>query len=161
MKLTKYTVALALGFFLAASSVFAQGQQMKSNKADSITDQELQSFAQVTQQFQTIQRQSQQTIDSLLSEKDMDIQRFQQIMMSKRNPKMADSLNMTDKEKETMKELQPELMKMQQESRQQMMGIIQDNGLSPQRFQAISRAVRTKPEMMKRFQKIARDTMQQ
>lgn len=160
MKLSKFSLALVLGLFLFTGSVLAQGQQMQSNKADSVTDQELQSFANITQQFQKIQRASQQKVDSMLSDKDMDMQRFQQIMMSKRNPKMADSINITDKEKKTMNELRPALMKMQQQSRQKMMGIIQDNGLTPQRFQAISRAVRTKPSVMKRFQKIARDSMQ-
>jgi len=162
MKLSKFSVALVLGFLLAAGSVFAQGQQMqsKSNQADSVTNKELKEFANITQQFQQIQMNSKQKVDSMLADKDMDMKRFQQIMMSKRNPKMADSVNITGKEKQTMKELQPQLMKMQQQSRQKMMGIIQNSGMSPQRFQAVSRAVRSNPSVMKRFQKIARNSMQ-
>lgn len=160
MKLSKFSIALVLGFFLAAGSVFAQGQQMQSNTADSVSNKELKKFASITQQFQKIQMDTKQQLDSMLADKDMDMQRFQKIMMSKRNPKMKDSVNITPKEKKTMKELQPKLMKMQQQSRQKMMGIIQDSGMSPQRFQAVSRAVRSNPDVMKRFQKIAKDTMQ-
>jgi len=161
MKLSKFSVAFVLGFFLVASTVFAQMKnQQQPKKAAKVTKQELKSFAKITQQFQQIQLESKQKVDSMLSDKDMNMQRFQKIMMSKRNPKMADSVNITPKEKKTMKELQPKLMKMQQQSRQKMMGIIQNNGLSPQRFQAVSRAIRSNPDVMKRFQKIAKDSMQ-
>lgn len=161
MKLFKQSAAFVLGFLLVAGSVFAQGQQMKSPKADSISDKELQKFANVTQEVQKINRQSQQKVQSMLDDKGMDMQRFQQIMMSKRNPKMADSVNVTEKEQKTIKEIQPELMKMQQNTRQKMMSSMKENKLKPQRFQAIMKAVQSDPAVAKRFREIAQDTMKQ
>lgn len=161
MKFFKHSVAFVLGFFLVAGAAFAQGQQMQqSTQPDSITDKELKKFAAVTQEVQKIQRESQKKVQSILADKEMGMKRFQQIMMSKRNPKMGDSLNITSKEQKTIKEIQPKLMKMQKDSRKRMMGAMQENGLNPKRFQAIMRAIQSNPEVMKRFQKIAQDSAQ-
>lgn len=159
MKFLQHFAAFSLGFLLIAGSVFAQGQQMQQTaQPDSITDEELEKFAMVTSELQKIQQESQKEVQAMLSDKDMDMQRFQQIMMSRQNPNMSDSLEVTAQEEKTMKEIQPKLQKMQQESRKKMMSIMQENGLQPQRFQAISRALQQNPEVMKRFKKIAQDT---
>lgn len=158
MKFLQHFAASALGFLLIAGSVFAQGQQMQSAQPDSITDEELEKFAMVSSELQQVQQESRKKVQDMLSDKEMDMQRFQQIMMSRQNPNMGDSIEVTDQEKETMKEIQPKLQKMQQQSRQELMSIMQEEGLQPQRFQAIARAVQSNPEVMKRFKKIAQDT---
>jgi hypothetical protein len=162
MKFFKQSAAFVLGFLLLAGSAMAQGKmkQMKSSKADSITDKELKKFAAVTSELQKMQQTQQRQVQNILAEKDMEMRRFQQIMMSKRNPKMADSIEVTAKEKKTMKEIQPKLQKMQQQSRKKMMGAMQENGLNPQRFQAIMRAVQSDRAVMQRFQKIAQENAQ-
>lgn len=160
MKFSKFFAVFAMGFLVLAGSIFAQGQQMQSTQPDSITDKELKKFASVTSEVQKIQQKSQKKVQSMLADEEMDMRRFQQIMMSKQNPKMADSVNVTDKEQKTIEKLQPKLQKMQQQSRQEMMGAMQENELSPQQFQKIMRAVQSDPAVMKRFQKIAQDTMQ-
>jgi len=162
MKFFKQSAAFVLGFLLLAGSAMAQGKmkQMKSSKADSITDKELKKFAAVTSELQKMQQTQQRQVQNILAEKDMEMRRFQQIMMSKRNPKMADSIEVTAKEKKTMKEIQPKLQKMQQQSRKKMMGAMQENGLNPQRFQAIMRAVQSDRVVMQRFQKIAQENAQ-
>ncbi len=162
MKFFKHSVALALGFFLMAGAVFAQGQQMQQQQAqpDSITDAELKKFAAVTSEVQRIQQESQKKVQSILADTDLDMQRFQKIMMSRQNPQLADSVEVTEKEQKIIEEVKPKLMKMQQSSRKEMMGAMQENGLNPQRFQAIMKAVQSNPEVMKRFQKIAQDSTQ-
>ena len=164
MKFLKNSAAFVLGLLLLAGPAIAQGQmkqQMQSSKADSITDKELEKFAAVTNEMQKVRQQQQKQVQSILSEEDMGMRRFQQIMMSKRNPKMADSVQVTAEEQKTMKKIQPKLQKMQQQSRKQMMSAMQENGLNPQRFQAIMRAVQSDKAVMQRFQKIARDTASQ
>jgi len=164
MKFLKNSAAFVLGLLLLAGPAIAQGQmkqQMKSSQADSITDKELKKFAAVTNEMQKVRQQQQKQVQSILSEEDMGMRRFQQIMMSKRNPKMADSVQVTAEEQKTMKKIQPKLQKMQQKSRKQMMSAMQENGLKPQRFQAIMRAVQSDKAVMQRFQQIARDTASQ
>lgn len=158
MKFLQHFAASVLGFLLIAGSVFAQGQQMQSAQPDSITDEELEKFAVVTSELQQVQRESREEVEDMLSEKEMDLQRFQQIMMSRQNPNMGDSIEVTDQEEETMEEIEPKLQKMNQQSQQKLMSIMQEEGLQPQRFQAISQALQQNPELMKRFKEIAQDT---
>ncbi|NGP89545.1 DUF4168 domain-containing protein [Fodinibius halophilus] len=165
MKIFKRSAVFILGFFLVAGVAFAQGQQMMQQQTaqpDSISDKELKKFATANQKMQKvrgdIQKKMMSEVKAALEDKEMDEQRFQQIMMSKRNKK-ADSINVTPKEEQTIKEIQPKLMKVQQGAQQQMMSVIQESGLNPQRFQVIMRAVQSNPEVMKRFQKITQDTM--
>ncbi|HLR25834.1 MAG TPA: DUF4168 domain-containing protein [Fodinibius sp.] len=161
MKFFKNMMPVLLGFLLIAGSV-AQGQQKQQpTESDSVTDSELKKFADVSVESQKVQREMTEQVDSMLSEEDMDMQRFRQIMLSKRNPQMADSIEVSDKEEETMKKIQPKLMKLNQEAQQEMVSIIQDNGLEPQRFQQIMQAVRTQPKVMERFQKIQQGSQQQ
>src|SRR5699024_7203532 len=103
MKFFKNMMPVLLGFLLIAGSV-AQGQQKQQpTESDSVTDSELKKFADVSVESQKVQREMTEQVDSMLSEEDMDMQRFRQIMLSKRNPQMADSIEVSDKEEETMK----------------------------------------------------------
>lgn len=164
MKFLQQSAAFVLGFLLLAGSAFAQGQQMQQQQQaqpDSITDEELEKFAVVTNELQQIQQESQQEVETMLSDKEMDMQRFQQIMMSRQNPQMSDSVEITDEEEEIMAEIEPRLQEMQQESREEMMGAMQENELEPQRFQAISQALQSDPDVMNRFKEIAQEMDEQ
>ncbi|HET6528968.1 MAG TPA: hypothetical protein VFG39_09495, partial [Balneolaceae bacterium] len=73
MKIFKYTILLALGFLLTAPSLSAQGQVAQP---DSITNKELQKFAEISTEAQKIQQEAVQKIDSMLSAENMEMQRF-------------------------------------------------------------------------------------
>lgn len=164
MKFFKTIMPVFLGLFLmmAGSAVaqIQQQQQQQPAQADSITDAELEKFANVTVESQKIQEEMRSEVDSMLADQNMEMERFEKIMMSKRNPQMADSVEVTSEEEKKMEAIQPKLMEMTQESQQQMVSIIQDNDLQPQRFQQIMQAVRTNPEVMKRFQEVAGNSPQ-
>ena len=158
MNFFKKTVPFVLGILLMAGSAFAQGQQMQNAQADTVSDKELKKFADAAQELQQIQQNVQSQVQEMVKEEDMEFQRFQQIMMSKQNPQMAKQVKVTDEEEATIKEMQPELQKIQQEAQKKQMSVIQDNGLTPQRFQQIAQAVQSDPAMMKRFQQMSADT---
>lgn len=156
MKFLKTIMPAILGLLLMTGPAVAQiQQQQQPAQADSITDAELEKFAAVTNESQKVQQEMRNEVDSMLSEQNMEMERFQEIMMSKRNPQMADSVEVTEEEETKMEAIQPKLMEVQQKSQQMMVSIIQDNDLQPQRFQQIMQAVRTNPEVMKRFQELA------
>lgn len=161
MNFFKKTVPLMLGMLLMAGSAFAQGQQMQqmqNAQADSVSDKELKKFVDAAQELQTIQQNIQSEVQQMVQEEDMTFQRFQQIIMSKQNPQMAKKVQVTDEEEAVIKEMQPKLQKIQQEANQKQMTVIQDNGLTPQRFQQIAQAVQSDPQMMQRFQQMSADS---
>jgi len=158
MKFFKQSAAFVLGFLLMAGSVFAQGnpmqQKMQQTQADSISDEELKKFAAVTSD---VNEKIDAEIVSLLDDKEMDPERFQEIMMKQRNPQ-SDSADVTDQEQKTIDEVQPKLMKVQQK---EIMNAMEKNGLQPQRFQAIVKALQSNPEVVKRYRQITQEQQQQ
>lgn len=160
MKFFKQSAALVLGFLLMAGSVFAQGnpmqQQMQQTQPDSITDEELKKFAAVTSD---VNEKIDEEIVSLLADKEMDPERFEEIMMSQNNPQQtSDSVDVTEQEQKTVDEVQPKLMKVQQK---EIMNAMEENGLQPQRFQTIVKALQSNPEVVKRYRQIAQEEQQQ
>ena len=157
MKFFKQSAAFVLGFLLMAGSVFAQDnpmqQKMQQTQADSITNEELKKFAAVTSD---VNEKVDAEIVSLLADKEMDPQRFQEIMMKQRNPR-SDSADVTEQEQKTIDEVQPKLMKVQQK---EIMNAMEKNGLQPQRFQAIVQALQSNPEVVKRYRKITQEEQQ-
>ncbi|NIT54837.1 MAG: DUF4168 domain-containing protein [Aliifodinibius sp.] len=157
MKFFKQSAAFVLGFLLMAGSVFAQGnpmqQKMQQAQPDSITNDELKKFAAVTSD---VNEKIDAEIVSLLADKEMDPERFQEIMMKQRNPR-TDSADVTEQEQKTIDEVQPKLMKVQQK---EIMNAMEKNGLQPQRFQAIVKALQSNPEVVKRYRKITQEQQQ-
>jgi hypothetical protein len=158
MKFFKQSAAFVLGFLLMAGSVFAQGnpmqQKMQQAQPDSITNEELKKFASVTSD---VNEKIDAEIVSLLADKEMDPERFQEIMMKQRNPR-TDSADVTEQEQKTIDEVQPKLMKVQQK---EIMNAMEKNGLQPQRFQAIVKALQSNPEVVKRYRKITQEQQQE
>jgi len=129
-------------------------QKMQQAQADSITNEDLKKFAAVTSD---VNEKIDAEIVSLLADKEMDPQRFQEIMMKQRNPR-SDSADVTEQEQKTIDEVQPKLMKVQQK---EIMNAMEKNGLQPQRFQAIVKALQSNPEVVKRYRKITQEEQQQ
>lgn len=154
MKFLKHSALIALGFFLVAGSALAQGQKMKNKKDIDVSKKELKQFASLVQKQQEEQRSAMKDIQAMLSDKGMTMQRFQQIMMSKRKPNAADSLKPNKEEQKTMKKIQPKMQKMQQKAQKRIQSAIDSSDLTKERFQAIGGALRSDKDLMMRFQKV-------
>lgn len=155
MKFIKSSITLFLILFVAATAVFAQGGRQAPpmpQPADSVSDAELQKFANVTDSAQFIQQEIQSKVQSIVEGEGMEFTRFQKIMMSQQNPQA--SVETTPEEDTTIKAIQPQLMQIQRQAQQQFVQLIQDEGLSPQRFQRIMRAVQTDQQIQNRLKEL-------
>lgn len=158
MKIFKRSLPFVLGVVLLSPGLFAQGQQMQTTQPDSITDKELKKFVNTANELQTIQQETRQEVETLVEEEGMKFERFREIIMSKQDPKVTGDVEVTQKENKIIQNVQPQLMKINNQAQKQFVQAIQDEGLSPQRFQQIMQAVRSDPEVSQRFQKMASDT---
>ncbi|MFH5831318.1 DUF4168 domain-containing protein [Halalkalibaculum sp. DA3122] len=143
--------------FIAASVAYAQGgqQQMQPPQPaapEDVSDEELQKFSNITDSAQSIQQEVQSEVQTLVEDEGMEFARFQKIMMSQRNPQS--SVQPSQEEQEKIKTIQPELMKINKQAQQQFVQLIQDEGLTPQRFQQIMRGVQTNQELKQRLQSV-------
>lgn len=161
-KFTRYTFVLLLGAIFSTATVFAQQQQMPPQpeplSPEEVTDEQLKMVASVSQAAQGIQQEADQKMKGIVEDEGMEYTRFQQIMMAQQNPQMAGQLDLTEEEQQTLQKLQPELQKVNNQARDQYMSAIEEQGLTPQKFQQIALSIQTHDEVAQRFQEIQNDT---
>lgn len=157
MNIFKQTLPFVLGIVLISPGLFAQGHQMQDVQPDSITDQELKKFINTADSLQIIQQETREEVEALVRNEGMEFERFQEIMMSRQNPQMVPDVEVTEEEEKAIENVEPELAEISRGAQQQFVQAIQQEGLTPQRFQQIMQAVRSDPAVSQRFQEIARD----
>lgn len=153
MNFIKKFSPFVMGFILLAGAAFAQGQQ-QVQPAEDVTDQELKMFVSLAAESQAIQQKVNMKMQKAINaEENINFQRFQMIQQSKQNPKMADSMEVTEEEQEAMQNLQPKLAKIGQDAQKEMKKVLQENELTQQRIQQIQLALQSDKELQQRFQK--------
>lgn len=156
--LFKYTFIILLGALMSTATAIAQQQQMPPQPEpltpEEVTDEDLQKLSNITKVGQGIQEEATKKMKDVLEESEMGFERFQEIMMAQQNPQLAGQINVTEDEQSTLQELQPDLMQINQEAKQQYIAAIQEEGMEMQRFQQVAQAIQAHPEVAKRFEAI-------
>lgn len=158
--LMRYTFIVFLGAIFSTATVFAQQQQQQMPpqpeplSPEEVTDEHLEKVSNVTQAGQGIQEEAEEKMKSVVEEVGMEYERFQQIMMAQQNPQLADQIEVSGEEEQSLQQIQPELMQINQEAQQKYMTKIEEEGLSIQEFQQIAQAIQTHPEVAERFEEI-------
>ncbi len=154
----KYSTTLIFGALFVTATAFAQQQmtppQPEPLSPDEVTEEQLVMLSEITKAGQGIQEEAQQKMQAAIEETSMEYARFEEIMMSQQNPQMAGQLNLTDEEQQTIQEVQPQLMQINQAAQQQYMQAIQEAGMDLQTFQQVAQAVQAHPEVAERFEAI-------
>lgn len=156
--LFKYTLILLLGTLFSTATVVAQQQQMPPQpeplSPEEVTDEDLEMLSNITKEGQGIQEEADAKMKVVVEDGGMEFERFQEIMMAQQNPQLAGQIEITEDEQSTIQEIQPDLMKINQEAQQQYIQVIEEEGLGLQRFQRLARAIQTHPEVAERFEDI-------
>jgi len=154
----KYSTTLIFGALFVTATAFAQQQmtppQPEPLSPDEVTEEQLVMLSEITKAGQGIQEEAQQKMQAAIEETSMEYARFEEIMMSQQNPQMAGQLNLTEEEQQTIQEVQPQLMQINQAAQQQYMQAIQEAGMDLQTFQQVAQAVQAHPEVAERFEAI-------
>ena len=165
MKIFKITSLLLIGATFAISSAFAQGmgqqQQMPDlPSSDDVSEEELNKFVTTISDIEPIQVQLQSDIQQVIEEKNISIQRFQQLMQAMQNPQMAQQVEITDEERQQIQEIQPQLSDLQMKAQEEMVEKIEENGIDIERYQAIMMAAQQDQELMTRLRTALQDSTQ-
>jgi hypothetical protein len=166
MNFFKKITPTILGLMLIAGTSFAQvqqqqGQQGSQLSSEDVSKEELKNFVATAGEVQSIQRESQAKLQEMVRTEGLEFQRFQMIMMSKQNPQMADSVEISDEEQASFKKIQPKMSKMNQSMLQRFQSTIKENDMTQQRFQMIAQAMNSSPELQQRFQKMQAAQMEE
>jgi hypothetical protein len=160
----KRVLFITAGLIFITSATFAQKnkvppQQQNQPSSKDVSNKELKEFANTAAKVQQINRKSREKMRKIVKKHGLDLQQFQKIAMSKKNPKMADSLHVTKEEQKKYDKIQPELTELQQKALKEFKQDIKDNGLTQKRFREIAMAMRSDKKLQQRFQKVRQQQM--
>lgn len=167
MKVLKSMIACTLLVLACTGMVFAQVQQQPQQPQqpqmpdvpapEDISDEELLAFLQTSDAIQPIQVEAQEEMQKIIEDEGMEFQRFQQIMMSMQNPQMADQVEVSADEEETIQAMQPKLMEVEAEATEEITSEISNQGLEVERYQAIFMSLQQNPDLMERLEELMDD----
>jgi len=158
MKIFKTTALLLLATLFASTTAFAQGQMGQGQQmpdvptSSDVSEEELQQFVTTISDIEPIQVELQSDVQKLVEEEDISFQRFQQLMMAMQNPQMAQNVDISEEERESIQQIQPQLSELQMKAEEDIVKKIEDNGLEVERYQAIMMGAQQDEELMNRLQ---------
>ncbi len=131
-----------------------QGQQQMPElpTSDDVSDEELTQLVDAINALTPVQEKLQGEIEQIVNEEDISFERFQEMMMAMQNPQMADQANITEEEQQEIQTLQPKLMEAQGAAQEEMLAVIEDNGLTTERYQQIIMGAQQDTELRERVE---------
>jgi hypothetical protein len=147
----KFT-SLFIFLFAGIAVAFAQMPQQTVQPADpaSVTDTEMEQFAGVFVELQTMNQQIQQEMVTAVQEEGIEVQRFNEIMNAQQDPNQE--VDATQDELENFAAAGQAIQQIQQSAQQDMQKVITDSELSLNRYQAIMAAMRNNTGLQQRLQ---------
>jgi len=156
MHFLKTIAASLIMVMVCTGMVVAQQQQQQQPpevlSPDDISDEELLTFVQASDAIQPIQQEAQSDMQEVVEDEGIEWQRFQQIMMAMQNPQMADQMDLTQEEEESIQAVQPKLEEIEIVAYDEIRSEITEQGIDVQRYQAIFMSLQQHPELMERLE---------
>lgn len=149
MKIT--TLLLAFALTTGATSIIGQEQMLpaQENQTQDITDKELKKFANVYVEVQSESQKMQEKAVKTIEEEGMEIARFNEIAKAQNDPnKKADP---KEEEVEKLAAINSKMSKIQSNFQAEITKLIQQEGLTLQRYQELYTAIQKDEELQQKF----------
>jgi hypothetical protein len=162
MHFLKTIAATLIMVMVCTGLVVAQQQQQQPQQPEllspeDISDEELLTFVQASDAIQPIQQEAQQDMQEAVEDEGIEWQRFQQIMMAMQNPQMADQMDLTQEEEQSIQAVQPKLEEIEIKAYDEITSEIAEQGIDVERYQAIFMSLQQHPELMERLEALLED----
>lgn len=160
MSTVKTLKSLALGVaLLAGTTVFAQvpqeqpmQQEQEGQESDiDVDDAELEEFAEVAQKVMQKNQEMQQEMVGIIEDKGLTAERYQEIAMAESSGQDSDASDDEIKKKE---EVDQELEEMQPKMEEEQTSIVEDSGLSMDRYEEIANALQNDQNLQQKLQQL-------
>jgi len=129
-----------------------------ANSPANVTDAEFNQFIAVMNEAQLINMQAQSEMLKSLEEIGLDTQRYNKIFKEQEDPDLP--VEATDEELKKFEQAIESFEDIHTNNQAKIEAVLEKNDLTPERFQEIEMAIRTKPEMQKRFQELMQENQQ-
>lgn len=150
-KTIPFTFVIALFFSLGAFAQvpMQQDQQPQQQVEDNFSDEELEQFVNVYIQATEIQQENEAEMVQAIEEENLDINRFNEILMARQNQESATEIDATAEEMASFNSAAEKIMEVQQEAQSQIEELI-ENEMGSQKYQQIVMAYQQSPEVQER-----------
>ena len=152
MKALILFVAVFGGLTLSAQA--PQQQMMQQEQTDiEVKDAELEQFVTVSENVMKINQERQQEMLNEIEKEGLTGERYTELRMAEQNPAAVQS-EPSKEELDKKRRVDEKLQKIEQKTQQEQVAIVEDSGLSLERYQEIAQAVQSDQELNQKFQKM-------
>lgn len=136
--------------------------QPNQNPVDiDVSDEELETFAEISMVAQQIQMGSQQEMLAAVEEEELDVQTYNTIAESRFNDQSDSDLDVSDEDIEKFEAASQKIEGMQADVESDMMDAVEAEGMEMNRFMEINAAIQQDQELQQRIQQMMMEKMQQ
>lgn len=132
-----------------------QGQQQQQPTPD-LSDEELKTFLQVSDEVNTLQAELQENVKGMAEEEGLDMKTFQQMNMAQMQGQQQGGedpmAEYSDEQQKSFEKVMGKAQKEQQKMRSKLEEIVEAKGMEMQEFQKMAQAIQTSQELQKRLQ---------
>lgn len=156
-----FSFAIVLFFtFGAVAQVPMQQDQQQQQVQEDFSDQELEQFVSVYIKAAEIQQKNEAEMIQAIEEEDMDINRFNEILMARQNQQNAEEIDATAEEMASFNNAAEKIMEVQQEAQTEIQELIESE-MGSQKYQQIVMAYQQSPEVQQRVNQMLEQEVQE
>lgn len=149
--------------FFIAFAAFAQDpvqEQGQAQEAQNFTDEELEQFVVVYQKATEIQQENEAKMIQAIEEEDLEMERFNEILMAQQNQQNAEEINASAEELASFNSAAEKIMQVQQEAQTEITQLIEDE-LGSEKYQQIVISYQQNPEVQERVNQMLMENQQE
>lgn len=132
--------------------------QMQQPQDIDVKDQEIQKFVDAAMEIQKLNQQMQQEVGKAVQDEGMKQERFNEIHRSQQSQQPGQA-NASDQEMQQYQNILDKLQQVQSGAQEDMRKVVEESGLSMQRYQQIATAAQQDTTLMKKIQQQMRSSM--
>jgi hypothetical protein len=136
-------------FLFVITGIYAQLPQQQAQPTE-VSNSEIKQFATALLKIQSIEEQIQGKMVSAVQDAGIDVQRFNEIIKTSKDPNQE--VDASDDEYEKFNNANQAIEEIQNQAQQDMQKIVRENDLTVNRYQQIMMAVQNDPELQQKLQ---------
>lgn len=153
-----FAIAMCFTFEAVAQVPMQQEQQQQAPVQDDFSEEELEQFVGVYMQAAEIQQKNESQMIAAIEEEEMDIDRFNEILMARQNQQNVEEIDATAEEMASFNNAAEKIMAVQQEAQAEIEELI-ENEMGSQKYQQIVMAYQQSPEVQEKVNQMLESEM--
>lgn len=155
-----FSFVLALFFaFTAAAQVPMMEQQQQQELETDFSDEDLEQFVTVFKKANEIQQKNETVMIQAIEEEDLELERFNEILVSRQQQQSAEDIGATAEEMASFNQAAEKIMAVQKEAQAEIEQVIEDE-LGMEKYQQIVIAYQQDPEVQEKVNQMLEAEMQ-